>query len=537
MIFFTVLIVVGTFFLLNLVLAILYNDFHNLAKKSRSNNTAIEREASGISPILRPSTYSVTSNDQSAAFRGSIMSSFAAPPKLNRLESIRNITGGDETASRQSVVKALTMRSNDVEDIEHESIDVEFLQLAKETMRRIHNKESSSPTKLEVEFEPSSATLPQELKIIAESSNTEEPELTPQGGNANRAHQVTTSFDIIIAPAPLSFYSKCWQLLHNCLAKIWTLYRRFCSAIVENMFFTPLITLLIITNLIILTLYRYSMSIKEEILLDNLNTIFTCIFLGELILRVSSVGFRTYFKLKFNVFDAIIVVSSVAAEIYDYIQYDQMLVAHRINSWNVLRAVRVFRLANGIPPILRFLKTFKKTVKDLTLFILLIVIFMMVCAVCGEELFAYRARFTAEGKVAEDRLSGESPRINFDTFLQAFLTQFALLANDDWNTLMYRYIRTNNIFVAEAYFLIVLIIGNFILLRLFIAILISTFEEATQHVEEEDLLKKQSRRRETFTGAVTRKFGQLSLLMTSIMPKTKDKVYPFIPLNHPLTYA
>ncbi len=83
-------------------------------------------------------------------------------------------------------------------------------------------------------------------------------------------------------------------------------------------------------------------------------------------------------------------------------------------------------------------------------------------------------------KFDEDNLAnletGVSPRASFDSFLKGFTTIFIVIIGDDWNVIMYDHIRATN-YSAAAFFISLVIIGNWILLNLFQAILLKNFEE------------------------------------------------------------
>ena len=69
---------------------------------------------------------------------------------------------------------------------------------------------------------------------------------------------------------------------------------------------------------------------------------------------------------------------------------------------------------------------------------------------------------------------------NFDTFLDAFVSVFIVLANDGWFRLYLNHYRaTNNPIGSSFYFFSLLIFGQFILLNLFISVLINNFEETS----------------------------------------------------------
>ena len=55
---------------------------------------------------------------------------------------------------------------------------------------------------------------------------------------------------------------------------------------------------------------------------------------------------------------------------------------------------------------------------------------------------------------------------------------FVLLTNEEWNNIMIMHIHSMNSYLPAIFFILVVIIGNFILLKLFLAILINNFEDA-----------------------------------------------------------
>lgn len=78
-----------------------------------------------------------------------------------------------------------------------------------------------------------------------------------------------------------------------------------------------------------------------------------------------------------------------------------------------------------------------KTFKDISNFIVLLFLFIFTYAMLGMELFAYKVRFDSEGNpINLDQYGGmsttvgESPRENFDSFLNAFVTIFIVLIGD-----------------------------------------------------------------------------------------------------------
>ena len=118
-------------------------------------------------------------------------------------------------------------------------------------------------------------------------------------------------------------------------------------------------------------------------------------------------------------------------------------------------------------------------------FLVLLILLMFIYTLLGQELFAHKIRYNELGNVDEN---GTSPRENFDDFLHGFTTIFICLIGDDWNLVMYSHARASNTYfslVEVFFFTSIIVIGNWIMLNLFLAILLSHFEDEEE--EEEDV--------------------------------------------------
>lgn len=98
------------------------------------------------------------------------------------------------------------------------------------------------------------------------------------------------------------------------------------------------------------------------------------------------------------------------------------------------------------------------------------------------EFFAYKILVNPKTNIVyngEDSYDGfDSPRLNFDNFSSSFISNFAIIGLDQWTYIMHDAYRAMKSPSVSLYFIIVVIIGNLILLNLFLAILINNFIEA-----------------------------------------------------------
>lgn len=119
-------------------------------------------------------------------------------------------------------------------------------------------------------------------------------------------------------------------------------------------------------------------------------------------------------------------------------------------------------------------------------FVVLLTIFIFIYALLGMQLYSNQIKFDADNNpvpCSEADLelcakAGSSPRDNFDTFGNALTTVFILIVADEWTSIMADYVRSTS-FASELFFISLDILGNIILLNLFLAILLRQFKDNT----------------------------------------------------------
>ncbi len=183
---------------------------------------------------------------------------------------------------------------------------------------------------------------------------------------------------------------------------------------------------------------------------------------------------KGYFKEGFNIFDAVIVGFSTVDIIFTYVNIPDNAA---ISAFRGLRLLRVFKLAKTWEKFRILLSTIWNTLKDVSNFSVLLFLFIFIFMLLGMELFAYKVRFTADKIV--DLEAGVAPDSNFDNFLEAFLSVFIVLANDGWSTIYIDHYLATNELLASFFFIALLLIGQYILLNLFLAILLQNFDETS----------------------------------------------------------
>ena len=111
---------------------------------------------------------------------------------------------------------------------------------------------------------------------------------------------------------------------------------------------------------------------------------------------------------------------------------------------------------------------------------------MYIFTLMGMQFFAGKLKFNDDDQLDSN---GRSVRYNFDTFPRAFLSVFILLTGENWNEMMYNAMRATSNF-ASIYFIIVMILGNFIIVQLLVAIVITNFDKSHKFTQKRKIINE-----------------------------------------------
>jgi len=126
------------------------------------------------------------------------------------------------------------------------------------------------------------------------------------------------------------------------------------------------------------------------------------------------------------------------------------------------------------------------TIKAIVTFVILLGIFIFIYTLLGMELFAYKVWFSEdEGEILPEADGGVPPRVNFNGIWNALITIFIVFIGEDWNSVMYSHYREFK-HLSTFFFISFFVIGNLVLLNLFLAILLQNFETDGEEEEGKD---------------------------------------------------
>jgi hypothetical protein len=248
--------------------------------------------------------------------------------------------------------------------------------------------------------------------------------------------------------------------------------------------------LAIILNTFILSLDRYPITNAEADSLEVINEGMTYVFLVEMLVMIAGLGPNEYSRDSFNLFDAFVVVLSIVELIMK--KAGGASTGGAFSALRAVRLLRVFKLARKWTSFRELLAKMLVTLGDIQYFAVLVLLFMFIETLLGMELFAYNVKYNnldKERVVAKDA-EGEYPRPNFNSVLNGFTSIFVVFIGENWNESMYDHTRALG-YGCIIYFMQLFILGNIVLLNLFLTILLKNFEEPPGKSEEEQELEKE----------------------------------------------
>ncbi|CAH2089701.1 unnamed protein product [Euphydryas editha] len=252
-----------------------------------------------------------------------------------------------------------------------------------------------------------------------------------------------------------------WLQFQNCL-----------YGIVKDPLFELFITTCIVLNTLFLALEHHGMSENVRQALDIGNKVFTSIFTLECIMKVMAMS-KDFFACGWNIFDLIIVSASLLDLIFELVDGLSVL--------RGLRLLRVLKLAQSWTTMKVLLSIIISTIGALGNLTFVLVIVIYIFAVIGMQLFS--KSYTPE-KFDPDPV----PRWNFNDFFHSFMMIFRILCGE-WIEPLWDCMRAEQATGAESCFFIflpALVMGNFMVLNLFLALLLNSFNsEELKHKKEE----------------------------------------------------
>ncbi|XP_035382659.1 sodium channel, voltage-gated, type I like, alpha b isoform X3 [Electrophorus electricus] len=270
----------------------------------------------------------------------------------------------------------------------------------------------------------------------------------------------------------------CWYkfangfLIWDC-CPVWLKVKELVNMVVMDPFVDLAITICIVLNTVFMAMEHYPMTKEFNDVLSVGNLVFTGIFTAEMCLKVIALDPYYYFQEGWNIFDGIIVSLSLME-----------LGLANVEGLSVLRSfrlLRVFKLAKSWPTLNMLIKIIGNSVGALGNLTLVLAIIVFIFAVVGMQLFGKSYR-ECMCKISD---GCELPRWHMVDFFHSFLIVFRVLCGE-WIETMWDCMEVAGQSMCLIVFMMVMVIGNLVVLNLFLALLLSSFSADNLAATDDD---------------------------------------------------
>ncbi|KAI9530797.1 Sodium channel protein type 8 subunit alpha [Dissostichus eleginoides] len=270
----------------------------------------------------------------------------------------------------------------------------------------------------------------------------------------------------------------CWYKFSNTFliwecSPNWIKTKEIMNLIVMDPFVDLAITICIVLNTLFMAMEHYPMTPDFEHMLSVGNLVFTGIFAGEMLFKLMAMDPYYYFQEAWNCFDGFIVTLSLVE-----------LALADVEGLSVLRSfrlLRVFKLAKSWPTLNMLIKIIGNSVGALGNLTLVLAIIVFIFAVVGMQLFGK----SYKDCVCKISLECKLPRWHMNDFFHSFLIVFRVLCGE-WIETMWDCMEVAGQGMCLLVFMMVMVIGNLVVLNLFLALLLSSFSADNLAATDDD---------------------------------------------------
>lgn len=485
--FFIITIYLGSFYLVNLILAVVamaYEEQHNLVVEDEERQKLLmEKKRQELQQILK----SIEDSEVAKSRRQSFLPSIAGPedreiilPQNNSTtSSAHNNNNNNNNQPRNNIKSDPTNCSNSTDQINtnrDQLVDMNNAPMNDDAV--VYPSITVQPTdKLAITSNIPSrrGSIPDALNEMSDSQFAQVKERA-----MSQASIMTAELERKEKPCPECWYigTSKYCIWECCIAwqKIQKLFRTICM----DPFFDLFITLCILANTFLMSMDGQPVTSDYDALATALNSVFTWIFAFEMFVKVIGLHPYYYFQDSWNIFDSIIVTVSLLEGVLSNLGSISVL--------RTFRLARVFKLAKSWTTLNTLMKIIGNTLGSLVNLTIVLALVLFIFAVVSMQLFNESYERVIDQANAQSFSHLYSPRWHMFDFKHSFLIVFRILCGE-WIETMWDCMRWgstdptiggdphgNNMGkLCVPVFLMVQIIGNLVVLNLFLALLLSSF--------------------------------------------------------------
>ncbi|XP_037622668.1 sodium channel protein type 4 subunit alpha B-like isoform X1 [Sebastes umbrosus] len=267
--------------------------------------------------------------------------------------------------------------------------------------------------------------------------------------------------------------SRCWLAFAGFLLKwnccgCWRWLKQQLYAFITNPFFDFWVVVCLILYTLFMAMEHYPMTPQFESMLVHTELAFTAIFAAEMVVKLVAMDPYGYFQVGWNIFDSVLVVLSLLCLFLD------------VSGLRFLILMRMLRLARWWPALHVLLKVIWTSVRALRNLTLVLLIMVFIFTVVGMQLFQQDYK----DHVCRISMNCQLPRWHMCDFFHVFLIIIRVLCGE-WIETMWDCMEVSGQTTCLIFFMMVLVIGNLLVLNLFLALLLSSDSSVSLVAPEE----------------------------------------------------
>uniref|UniRef100_A0A663DYU9 Sodium channel protein n=1 Tax=Aquila chrysaetos chrysaetos TaxID=223781 RepID=A0A663DYU9_AQUCH len=269
-------------------------------------------------------------------------------------------------------------------------------------------------------------------------------------------------------------------LIWDC-SPLWLRIKKKVAAFIKDPFIDLTITVCIVMNTLFMALEHNNMSQNFKSMLNVGNLVFTGIFTAEMILKIIALDPYYYFQQHWNIFDSVIVtLSLIELSLPKHKGKKERRKGGVLSVLRSFRLLRVFKLAKSWPTLNTLIKIIGNSLGALSNLTLVLAIIVFIFAIVGMQLFG-----RSYGENSHKINKNGKPRWHMMDFFHSFLVIFRILCGE-WIETMWDCMVVAEQPLCLLVFLLVMVIGNLVVLNLFIALLLNSFSTECLQTAEDD---------------------------------------------------
>lgn len=136
---------------------------------------------------------------------------------------------------------------------------------------------------------------------------------------------------------------------------------------------------------------------ERKLFLETANNYFTIIFTIEMIVKLLGLGIKSYVSDNFNLFDGtLVIINLFEVSLHNFRTFDNFD-SSAMQALRTIRLLKIIKLVRGWTALKKIVENTMSSIKDISNFSILLLLFMFISALLGMEMYAYKVWLTLDG--------------------------------------------------------------------------------------------------------------------------------------------